>query len=182
MKNIFKIIIACTLLLSLMSMGVCAANTIEISDDTISKKDGVVTVNFTASGFMEGDAITILVFKVTDTVKEPDNSNIVYMGQPEYKDEMSAVTFKLPEEETEGIYEVRVGGTGVEAYSLGQFSAKELIIGDLDNNGVIDKGDVVIILKLFFGEKVDVSATDCDLTNDGIVNVKDAVKLLKMIE
>lgn len=188
MKNIYKVIIF-SLLLSLLSFnGFAANNTVKISNVTISEINKTVDVKFSSSGFTNGDDLTVLVFKVTDELNTPQDSNIVYVGQPEYIDGMPLISFELPEN-AEGTYEIRVGGTGVTAYSAGQFTASEVLVGDLDNNGVINKDDAIIILQIFFGEIdiVDESSyydlvKDCDLVKDGNINVKDAVRLLQLIK
>lgn len=180
MKNIYKVIIF-TLLLSLLSFSGFAANTIEISDDTISEINKTVDVKFSSKGFTNGDDLTVLVFKVTDELKTPHDSNIVYVGQPEYIDGMQLISFELPED-AKGTYEIRVGGTGVTAYSAGQFTASEVLVGDVDNNGVINKDDAIIILKVFFGEIIIDDKSSCDLVKDGNINVKDAVRLLQLIK
>lgn len=184
MKNMFKFLITCMLLISCLSFGAFAANTVTISDDTISESDKSVAVSFTADGFAEGDDLTILVFKVTEELSEPDESNIVYVEQPEYTEGMQSINFKLPED-AEGTYEVRVGGTGVEAYTAGQFTVRNVIFGDLNNDGVLDNQDAIVILQVFFNASdmtVEVEKNECDFNDDGIVNAKDAVYLLQQIK
>lgn len=180
MKNIYKVIIF-SLLLSLLSFSGFAANTIEISDNTISELNRTVDVKFSAEGFTEGDDLTILVFKFTEELKTPDESNIVYVGQPEYLEDMQSLSFDLPDD-AEGTYEIRVGGTDVSQYTVGKFTVGEIINTDLNNDGFIDKQDAVIILKVFFGKMNIDNKADFDFTKDENVDVKDAVRLLQLIK
>ncbi len=179
MKNIFKVIVS-TLLFSCLSLGAFAVNTIEISDNTITYLDKTVDIRFLAEGFNEGDDLTILVFKVTEEHNIPHKSNIVYVEQPEYTEGMQSISFKLPED-AEGTYEVRVGGADVETYSVGRFTANEIIFGDLNNDGITDKNDAVIVLKVFFGDEILDNNIVYDLTGDGAIDLKDAIEILRMI-
>lgn len=180
MKNIFKVIIF-ALLFSCLSLSAFASNTVKISDDGITETQKNVDVNFIAEGFSEGDDLTILVFKVTEELSTPHFSNIVYLEQPEYREDMQSISFTLPED-AEGVYEVRVGGNNVNQYTVGKFSVSNILKGDLNNDGIVDKNDAVMILKVFFGELIIENKADYDLINDGNINVKDAVELLKMIK
>ena len=170
-----KILILSLILISLISLNV-SANTVVIINNGISEVNKSVTVGISTENFSEGDDITLLVFKPDYNHPEPDMTNIVALNQIEYKENMTNITFELPKQ-SEGIYEVRIGGTNVKTYTSGKFAVTKYSHGDINGDGIYDDKDAVLILRVYLQIdeiNVELNQNYYDLNNDGIINAKDA--------
>lgn len=176
-----KILILSVLLISLISVSVSASNTVAIINNGISEVNKSVTVEISTENFSEGDDITLLVFKPDNNHPEPDITNIVALNQIEYKEDMTNITFELPKQ-SEGIYEIRIGGTNVKTYTSGKFAVTKYSYGDINGDGIYDDKDAILILRVYL--KIDeininLDKSYYDLNNDGVINAKDAGMVYK---
>lgn len=187
MKKMFKLIISFALIFSCVSVCSFAAESISVGEITEASK--AVEVNFTIEGLEDGDDVTILVFKkelaestdpaAAPVYAEPSEDNIVYINQ--VSADNSKISFNLLSTAAEGLYEVRMGGTGIETASIGTFTISSITYGDLDNDGVIDAFDAVWILKYASGAELPdgVTVNNGDVDGDGVIDAFDAVWVLK---
>ena len=51
------------------------------------------------------------------------------------------------------------------------------LTGDADNNGTVNAADALLVMQ--FDAEWNVSVPDADVTRDGVVDVKDAVRILQ---
>ena len=176
-----KILILSLVLISLISLSV-SANTVAIINNGISEVNKSVTVGISTENFSDGDDITLLVFKPDNSHPEPDMTNIVAVNQIEYKEGMANITFELPKQ-SEGIYEIRIGGTNVKTYTSGKLAVTKYSYGDINGDGKYDDKDAVLILKVYLQiDKINVELNKnyYDLNNDGVINAKDAGLVYKI--
>ena len=124
MKKYLKFFILLSIIVSLFSLSAYAADSIGI--DNIVEDNKTVTVNFNVYNLKDYEDVTILVFKKTDEKSEPDKTNLVYINQLHPTD--SKITFKLPANYAEGVYEVRMGGTNIQTASIGSFEILNVML------------------------------------------------------
>lgn len=180
MKNINKIaLVMCILVMSLSVFASAATVTVGTVDPT---NTAAVAVNFTVDGLTANDdQVTILVYK-GDAATAPSSSNIVYLNQITYVN--NVVTFALPAN-AEGTYQVLMGGTSVQTASRGNFTitVTKVIYGDVNGDGKVNVTDAVWVLRydaeISINENENVSFTYADVNGDGKVNVTDAVWILR---
>ena len=179
MKKIFTKAICLLIILSCWSLPVIAADSITVGD--VTEADKAVTVNFTVANLQADDEVTILVYKKDSDDSEPDENNIVYINQ--VTPQNNKISFNLLTTAAEGLYEVRMGGTGIETASVGQFAVSSLIYGDLNGDKEIDIADAVWILRYLSGtEMADyVTIQNGNINSDDVVDIADAVWILRYL-
>lgn len=177
MKKTFKLLLSFVLVVSCLSVCAFAADSIELGEITEASK--AVTVNFAVNGLQTGDDVTILVYKKDTATSEPDENNIVYINQ--LSADSSKIEFNLLSTAAEGLYEVRMGGTGIETADIGTFSISSIIYGDVNGDGNVNATDAVWVLKFAAGATMPegITVNNGDVNNDGNINATDAVWVLK---
>lgn len=175
MKKIIKTLFSLLLIFSISAVGVYAADSISVGE--IAKKSKEVTVNFDVVNLQKNDDVTILVFKKTEEKPDPDISNIVYINQ--LNTEESKITFTLPQNATDGTYEVRMGGTNIKKSSSGFFQLSTYIPGDINGDGIVNTKDITTLRRYNSGGYSDLNVVEeaLDVNKDGIVNTKDITTL-----
>lgn len=189
MKKMFKLIISFALIFSCVSVCSFAAESITVGEITEASK--AVEVNFTIEGLEDGDDVTILVFKkelvestdpaAAPVYAEPSEDNIVYINQ--VSADNSKISFNLLSTAAEGLYEVRMGGTGIETASVGTFSISSIIYGDVNGNNEIDSNDSLYILRYFLGyslpDNIVVSVDNADVNGNNEIDSNDSLYVLR---
>lgn len=174
MRSILKKSALLFLLLSFLSVGCFAADSIEIKD--IKEVQKRITVEFDVKNLQSSDDVTILVFKKTDEKPEPDMSNIVYINQAH--PEGSTLQFDLLEAASSGTYEVRMGGTGIQSADVATFSVSGYLPGDINGDGQVNVMDVTFLRRHNAGGyNVKVVKEAVDVNKDGRVTVLDITLL-----
>ena len=184
-----KKIICLLLVLSCLSVSAFAADSITVGE--VKEEDKAVTVNFTVTNLQADDEVTILVYKKeideekstedAKVYKEPDETNIKYINQ--VTPQNNVISFNLLTDTADGLYEVRMGGTGIENASAGTFTISSIIYGDVTGNGVVDLSDAVWVLK--YSSQFEMPTDEGfnimsgDVTGNGVVDLSDAVWILK---
>lgn len=182
MKKIIKVFLISFCFISLISLSVSASNSIVLVNGGITDTNKRITATIQTKNFSDGDDITLLVFKPDNKHPEPDATNIVALNQIKYEDNMSSVTFNLPKQ-SEGIYEIRIGGTNVKTYTSGKFYVTKYSYGDINGDGLYDDKDAILILRVFLeldDINLELNKNYYDLNNDGVINAKDAGLVYKI--
>ena len=184
-----KKIICLLLILSCLSVSAFAADSITVGE--VKEEDKAVTVNFTVTNLQADDEVTILVYKKeideekstedAKVYKEPDETNIKYINQ--VTPQNNVISFNLLTDTADGLYEVRMGGTGIDTASIGQFTISSVVYGDLNNDGNITISDAVWILRYLSGAEMAsyVKLGNGNINSDEDITISDAVWILRYL-
>ena len=184
-----KKIICLLLVLSCLSVSAFAADSITVGE--VKEEDKAVTVNFTVTNLQADDEVTILVYKKeideekstedAKVYKEPDETNIKYINQ--VTPQNNVISFNLLTDTADGLYEVRMGGTGIDTASIGQFTISSVVYGDLNNDGNITISDAVWILRYLSGAEMAsyVKLGNGNINSDEDITISDAVWILRYL-
>ena len=129
----------------------------------ISTPPSILASSFTESSFESG-TILVLTFKVLDDAAT-DSTKI----EISYKND----DIKNLEEQ---IVPVKIKSGNI------IISSKNNISGDVNNDGVVDLKDVILIRRFIVGGwDVDVDTEAADVNNDGVVDLKDVILIRRFI-
>ena len=166
-------------LFSLISFNTFAADS--ISTQSVSEENKTITVNFNVTKLKDYEDITILVYKKTIEKPEPDKTNIVYINQLHPNN--SKLSFKLPANTADGIYEVRMGGTDIKTTSIATFEIKNIMFGDVNNDGDITISDAIWILRKLSGAEMSdyITIENGNINSDDALTISDVVWMLRYL-
>lgn len=125
MKKLSKILLvmAMSLVLVFAMMTVASAATIKsVEAGVAADKDRTITVTVEYGSPEAAQQSTVLVVKDGTALADLQDTDIKYINQEAVSDTAVTYTFKLLEADRKGVYDVYVGGTGVNAPSDTSFS------------------------------------------------------------
>ena len=99
----------------------------------------------------------------------------------------STVLTKTMEQNTDGSYRIAISVVSADlqtatCYIINVINpSTQVIVGDVDNNGVVGIADVTALIDYLLGGNVDINTQAADVDNDGSISISDVTTLIDML-
>lgn len=177
MKKFSKLFLSCAAVAAVTAAVATSAMAAgEVSATYTPAADGATTASLKITTNYTADQKTLLIVPSSVTLDKVSADDVVQIDQ-----NAEIVDVVLPADLKDGTYTVYMGGDGQVYSDTFRVGAGKVLIGDADQDGIVDGGDATTILKYNVGsvELVGDGQAAADADQDGIVDGGDATAILK---
>lgn len=178
MKKFSKLFLSCAAVAAVtaaVATSAMAAGGISATYTAAGENETTAKLTIDASGYT-ADQKTLLIVPSSVSLDKVTAGDVVQIDQ-----NAEIVDVVLPADLKDGTYTVYMGGDGQVYSDTFRVGAGKVLIGDADQDGLVDGGDATTILKYNVGsvELVGDGQAAADADQDGIVDGGDATAILK---
>ena len=99
---------------------------------------------------------------------------------------MSAVLTKSMEQNADGSYRIAISIVSADlqnaaCYIINVTPASEVMLGDVDGNGIINVSDATLLITYVLNGNADINRPNSDMDDNGIINVSDITLLINYL-
>lgn len=177
MKKFSKLFLSCAAVAAVTAAVATSAMAAgEISAKYTPAETGATTASLKIETKYDADQKTLLIVPSSVSLDKVTADDVVQIDQ-----NAEIVDVVLPAKLKDGTYTVYMGGDGQVYSDTFRVGAGKVLIGDADQDGIVDGGDATIILKYNVGsvELVGDGQAAADADQDGLVDGGDATAILK---
>lgn len=178
MKKFSKLFLSCAAVAAVtaaVATSAMAAGGISATYTAAGENETTAKLTIDASGYT-ADQKTLLIVPSSVSLDKVTAGDVVQIDQ-----NAEIVDVVLPADLKDGTYTVYMGGDGQVYSDTFRVGAGKVLIGDADQDGLVDGGDATTILKYNIGsvELVGDGQAAADADQDGFVDGGDATAILK---
>lgn len=177
MKKFSKLFLSCAAVAAVTAAVATSAMAAgEISAKYTPAETGATTASLKIETKYDADQKTLLIVPSSVSLDKVTADDVVQIDQ-----NAEIVDVLLPAKLKDGTYTVYMGGDGQVYSDTFRVGAGKVLIGDADQDGLVDGGDATTILKYNVGsvELVGDGQAAADADQDGLVDGGDATAILK---
>ena len=177
MKKFSKLFLSCAAVAAVTAAVATSAMAAgEISAKYTPAETGATTASLKIETKYDADQKTLLIVPSSVSLDKVTADDVVQIDQ-----NAEIVDVVLPAKLKDGTYTVYMGGDGQVYSDTFRVGAGKVLIGDADQDGLVDGGDATTILKYNIGsvELVGDGQAAADADQDGFVDGGDATAILK---